>query len=82
MCVSEFTGSAIFARKTTFYLKMLDIQDTAKKKNCNIHSLKYNFKTLRHTFWADQNYFKFFCNVKLELRKTIALEQEKGDTHN
>ena len=32
MSVSEFTGGVIFARKTTFYLKMLDIQDTARKK--------------------------------------------------
>ena len=49
-CVTDSTAGAFFAGKTTFCLKMLEINDTKKNKYINISSLKQNFKYLRHIF--------------------------------
>ena len=62
-CVPDFTVEVFFfARKTTFYLQMLDTNDT--QKYC-FQFVKQNFKNLRCGFWADENWDameqKLFC---------------------
>ena len=53
-CVPDFTVEVFFfARKTTFYLQMLDTNDT-QKYYC-FQFVKQNFKNLRCGFWADAN---------------------------
>ena len=76
-CVPDSTqGVFFFARKTTFYLQMLDIiNDTTKDKNITVSSLWNRilkiwdmlFELIQIETQWNKNYFKFFCNVQLEL---------------
>ena len=70
-------GSTVFffLRKPTFYLKVLDINDTTKDKNITVSSLwnrifkiwDMYFELIQLETQYKKNYFTFFCNMKLEL---------------
>ena len=64
-----------FLRKPTFYLKVLDINDTTKVKNITVSSLwnrilkiwDIYFELMQLETQCKKNYLTFFCNMKLEL---------------
>ena len=69
---SKTTTLFLFARKTTFYLKLLDRNYTAMDKNSNLSSQKYNFKIMKIETKLQQKLFN---------RGTLTWENENHAEH-
>ena len=79
-----------FLRKPTFYLKVLDINDTTKDKNITVSSLwnrifkiwDMHFELMQLETQCNKNYFTFFCNMKLELWNETFIWNKKIHAQN
>ena len=90
VCFRFCRGCFFFARKTTSYLRMLDINDTTKDKNITVSTLVNRILKIWDTLFEmmqietqyNKNYFTFFCNVKLELWKGTLTWNKKSHAQN